>query len=362
MHRSARILLFLQLASTVLPALDFDGQVGRLDEAQLGMDWRRLVPGEFPILPLEGVRVSVLDCGEDCPDPVRTDPAGWFSFSDLASPSRLRFDPPECAADDPECEPLEPREVERASGARTALGAKWPRGIEDSMLRYMPSVDGALYVTRRGEIPGSPGAGGSASAYVVWSNFPHGHRQFFEYSTFIHELMHVYDLRLRLACWYENQEINGFVLHENWLRAYDADRARLTSLGLPLREPEGYNLSGEKRGLETLAWFADDYFLPDELVIEWRKEQPASKAVTHRELEQYAPNRYAFFEKIILDRYLKKKSWLRIGYPADDWPGMCRPPLNEGVYALDYLLAPPLPPKRSMLQPAGFKCGVVDLY
>ena len=174
--------------------------------------------------------------------------------------------------------------------------------------------------------------------------------------------MHVYDLRLRLACWYENQEINGFVLHENWLRAYDADRARLTSLGLPLREPEGYNLSGEKRGLETLAWFADDYFLPDELVIEWRKEQPASKAVTHRELEQYAPNRYAFFEKIILDRYLKKKSWLRIGYPADDWPGMCRPPLNEGVYALDYLLAPPLPPKRSMLQPAGFKCGVVDLY
>ena len=138
MHRSARILLFLQLASTVLPALDFDGQVGRLDEAQLGMDWRRLVPGEFPILPLEGVRVSVLDCGEDCPDPVRTDPAGWFSFSDLASPSRLRFDPPECAADDPECEPLEPREVERASGARTALGAKWPRGIEDSMLRYMP--------------------------------------------------------------------------------------------------------------------------------------------------------------------------------------------------------------------------------
>ena len=92
MHRSARILLFLQLASTVLPALDFDGQVGRLDEAQLGMDWWRLGPGEFPILPLEGVRVSVLDCGEDCPDPVRTDPAGWFRFPDLASPARLRFD------------------------------------------------------------------------------------------------------------------------------------------------------------------------------------------------------------------------------------------------------------------------------
>ena len=94
-------------------------------------------------MPVEEVWVSVLDCEPDCPYSVRADPDGRFRFSDLASPARLRFDPLECPDNDWECEPLEPREVERASGARTALGAKWPTGIEDTMLRYMPSVAGA---------------------------------------------------------------------------------------------------------------------------------------------------------------------------------------------------------------------------
>ena len=112
MTRCAWILLMLQLATAPLRADDCTGQVGPIDEALLGLDWYRLRPGEYPILPLEGITVSVLDCGEDCPDPVRTDPAGRFRFPDTASPVRLRFDPPECAGSDPECEPLEPREVE----------------------------------------------------------------------------------------------------------------------------------------------------------------------------------------------------------------------------------------------------------
>ena len=31
------------------------------------------------------------------------------------------------------------------------------------------------------------------------------------------------------------------------------------------------NLTAYRRGLETLAWFASDYFLPDAVVLEWRK-------------------------------------------------------------------------------------------
>ena len=97
MTRCAWILPLLQLAAAPLRGDDFTGQVGPIDEALLGLDWYRLRPGEYPILPLEGITVSVLDCGEGCPDPVRTDPAGRFRFPDTASPARLRFDPPECA-------------------------------------------------------------------------------------------------------------------------------------------------------------------------------------------------------------------------------------------------------------------------
>ena len=105
MPRFTWILLLLQLAVLPLRAVDFTGQVGSIDEAQLGMDWYLLGPGEFPILPLEGVTVTVLDCEPACPDPVASDPAGWYTFPNLNSPSRLRFDPPICV----ECKPLEPR-------------------------------------------------------------------------------------------------------------------------------------------------------------------------------------------------------------------------------------------------------------
>ena len=101
-----------------------------------------------------------------------------------------------------------------------------PAGIEDIMLRYMPSVAGALYVQREGDIPGAPGAGGAAGAHVVWLNGRHGWHPYLETSTFIHELMHVCERRLRLACLPENRKVNGWMLHENGLRAYDADRRR----------------------------------------------------------------------------------------------------------------------------------------
>ena len=362
MSRFAGILLLLTLAAVPVSAQEFSGQVGRIDEAQLGMGWSRIGPGEFPILPVKGVRGSVLDCGPDCPDPVRSDPAGQFRFIDLASPARLRFDPPECDAADSECEPLEPREVERASGARIALGAKWPAAIADTMLRYLPSVAGALYVKREGEIPGLPGAAGSASPEIVWVTGRHGWYPYSEYSTFIHELMHVFELRLRLACWYENQDVNGYVLHENWLRAYDADRARMESLGIPMREPEGYNLSGSRRGRETLAWFATDYFMPDALTLEWRKKYFSLQFMTHAELEKYAPHRYNFFEKIVFGRYLKEKSWLGSASTGEKWPGMCRAPRNEWVSVSKYLLVPSPLLKRNLSTAAGFQCGLIDLY
>ena len=62
MSRFAWILLLLPSVATALSAQEFRGRAGRIDEAQLGMDWYRLRQGEFPILPVEGVRVSVLIC------------------------------------------------------------------------------------------------------------------------------------------------------------------------------------------------------------------------------------------------------------------------------------------------------------
>ena len=360
----AWILLLLPLAATPVSAQEFSGQVGRIDEAQLGLDWWRLRQGEFPILPLEGVRVSALDCEPACPDPVLSDPAGGFRFADLASPARLRFDPPECEAEDQECEPLQPREVERQTWARTALGAKWPDLVVDVMQRFMPSVADALYVKREGEIPDREGASGSASNDVVWVNGRYGWAPFLEIGTFIHELMHVFELRLRLACWRENRDVDGWVLQESWLEAYDADRARMERLGIPLREAEGYNLTGYRRGLETLAWFADTYLMPDHLTLEWRKDHQSLQSMTHAEFEEYAPNRHDWFERMLYGRSIERRSYLEAHPGATSWPGMCEPP-ERLAWALDRL---PLLPQYSKQAdedqkvPAGFKCGIVDLH
>ena len=343
MPLSARFWAALLLAAPAAaqPSLDFEGYVGRLDAVQLGEDWYTLTPATMPSLPLEGVTVTVLDCGENCPDPVRTDAAGWFSIPGLGQDlARLHFEPPACDENDLECEPLEPRQEVLENGGRTVLGAKWPADVEDTMLRYMPSVAGTLYVKREGEIPGIPAAAGGASTWVVWTNGVNGWQQFLETRTFLHELMHVYERRLRLTCWHRHQDIDGFVLEESWLQAYDADRALLDQLGMPLEEPDAYELSEYSRARETLARFAEDYFTPEALMLEWRQRPTSARTLTYGELEQYAPHRYAFFERLVFGRYLDRKSWERANPDAESWPGMCSPP-PETAWALDRL--PPLP-------------------
>lgn len=347
-------LLALLLAAWPAAAQPFEGYVGRLDAAQLGEDWHLLTPSEMPSIPLEGATLSVLDCEENCPDPAVTDAAGWFTFPDMGKESALlHFEPPACAEDDTECEPLEPREEVLTNGGRTVLGAKWPAGIEDTILRYMPLVANTIYIRREGEIPGRPGAGGTAGQWAVWLNGRHGWEAFREYGTFVHELMHVYEFQLRLACWHDNQEIDGFVLQEDWQRAYEEDRRMLEEQGLPLREPDANTMSEYSRARETLAWFAEEYFMPEALVLQWPGRYRICDSSgcrpgmnlnfkTYRELEQYAPNRYAFFERLVFARYLDRKSWER-AHPdaAEDWPGMCEPFPPSLGWALDRL--PPLP-------------------
>ena len=171
----------------------------------------------------------------------------------------------------------------------------------------------------------------------------------------------VYEFQLRLACWHQNQEIDGWVLQEDWLRAYEADRRLLEERGLPLREPDAHDLDEYKRARETLAWFAEDYFTPEALVLQWPWYGTSTQLKTYRELEQYAPNRYAFFERLVFARYLDRKSWER-AHPdaAEDWPGMCEPFPPGLAWALDRL--PPLPgsSKAAALEPAPAKCSFFD--
>ena len=341
----ARLARFWVLLLAVAPALaqappaDFQGQVGRLDELLLGDDWWQLSPAEMPSIPLAGVAVHVLDCGDDCPAPVQTDAAGWFTFPGLGMDSALlSFTPRSCAEDAWECEPLESRQEVLANGARTVLGAKWPAGIEDTMLRYMPLVAGAIYIKREGEIPGLQGAG-AASQWAVWVNGANGWDEFSERNTFLHELMHHYEFRLRLACWHENQDVNGFILDESWLRAYEADLLFLEAHGLPLRERSLSEYSEQRQAQESLADFAEEYFMPEALSAP-RRSLPGVQdwANGYRELEQYAPNRYAWFEQLVFQRYLDEQRWNR-NYPdGGEWPGMCSPPnLGKPVSILERL-------------------------
>ena len=351
MPRWTRYLAFL-LAAGPVAAQEFQGYVGRLDAAQLGEDWYRLTPSEMPSFPIAGVTVSVIDCEENCPEPAVTDAAGWFTFPDLGMESApLHFEPPACAENDSECEPLETREEVLENGGRTVLGAKWPTGIEDTILRYLPLVANTIYIKREGEIPGLPGAGGAGARWAVWVNGRWGWEAFREYGTFVHELMHTYEFRLRRACRRENREIDGWILEEDWMRAYDEDRRLLDEQGLPLREPDAYRMSEYSRARETLAWFAQEYFMPEALMLEWPwYGTQGTRFKTYRELEQYAPNRYAFFERLVFARYLDRKSWER-AHPdaAEDWPGLCEPFPPSMAWALDRL--PPLPgfPKFSAL-------------
>ena len=55
----------------------------------------------------------------------------------------------------------------------------------------------------------------------------------------------------------ETMDIDGWILQENWLGAYEADRRFLAENGsLPLQEPEAQQLGEYSGARETLAWFA----------------------------------------------------------------------------------------------------------
>ena len=343
MARWTGLLAFL-LAAWPAAAQPFQGQVGTPDQSMLGEDWYLLTPTEMPSTPLEGVTVSVLDCEEHCPDPALTDAAGWFTFPDLGMESALlHFEPPACAENDIECEPLEPREDVLEHGDRSVLGAKWPAGVEDTILRYLPSVAGTVYIKWIGQIPGlRPSVCGSASSWVVISNESCRDDALDEHDTFVHELMHTYEFRLRRACWHQTMEIDGWILQEDWLRAYEADRIFLEENGMMLRERDLESRGDNWKARETLAIFAAKYFTPEALVLQSSRHVASSSLMTYRELEQYAPNRYAFFERLVFARYLDRKSWER-AHPdsPEDWPGMCEPFPPSMGWALDRL--PPLP-------------------
>lgn len=348
MARWAPFLTFV-LAAWPATAQPFQGQVGTPDQALLGEDWYLLTPSEMPSIPLEGVTVSVLDCEENCPAPVRTDAAGGFSFPQLVAESaHLHFEPPACPGNDPECEPLEPREEVLENGGRTVLGAKWPAGVEDTVLRYMPLIAGAVYIKWRGEIPGALGTCARAGTWAIPINEECRSEAFNEYQIFVHEIVHLYERRLRRVCWYQAMEIDGWILRESWLRALEADREE-NGLGWIGEYPtEGLDVSAIAR--ESLARFADVYFMPESLISEspwYGIRHPSCEpwpcyAMTYRELEQYAPNRYAFFERLVFARYLDRKSWERAHpHSPEDWPGMCEPFPPSLGWALDRL--PPLP-------------------
>ena len=124
------------------------------------------------------------------------------------------------------------------------------------------------------------------------------------------------------------------------------------------------DLPGYKLGLETLAWFATMYLRPDHLTLEWRKDHHSPQFITHVELEEYAPNRIDWFERMLYGRSIERRSYLQAHPGATTWPGMCEPP-ERLAWALDRL--PPLPQFSKQTSgvekiPPRFKCGTVDLH
>lgn len=352
----------MQLAVTLISAQEFVGQVGRIDEQALGSGWWQLGPGEFPIIPVARTWVHVIDCEPDCPDPAFVDPAGRFRFANLASPTRLRFVPPQCGEGEPQCISLQPREVERSSGDRTALGRKWPDLVVDLMQRFMPSVVDAIYVRREGEIPDTVGAAASASNEVVWLTERRG-GEADRLGTFIHELMHVYERRLRNVCWHENQEVDGWVLHESWLQVFEEDRWHRERYGIESRELQGQRFSGYRQVNEMLAEFATYYLVPEHLMPALQAAYPREPYMRHDQLEAYAPNRTDWFERMLYGRNLDRRGYLSWFPGATSWPGECDPPKRLG-WALERISKLTKIPRQGTavqkIEP-GFKCGNVDL-
>ena len=191
----------------------------------------------------------------------------------------------------------------------------------------------------------------------MWGTGANGWDEYGETATFLHELMHHYEFRLRLACWYENQDIDGFILQESWLHAYQADQRYREENGLPLRERSLGHFSESRRARESLADFADDYFMPESVMLAspWYRFE---NFMTYRELERYAPNRYVYFEKIVFQRYIDEKRW-RSKYPdGGEWPGTCRPPtLDKPAGILESITKSSSAPGYKPLDPPVIACA-----
>ena len=108
--------------------------------------------------------------------PIRQD---GFRFADLASPARLRFDPPEC--DWPTIRSASPCSRAKSSGS-PGPAPPWERsGLTwwyDVMQRFMPSVADALYVKREVRFPscsrcvGSGQQNGGVGQWPAWLGHP----------------------------------------------------------------------------------------------------------------------------------------------------------------------------------------------
>ena len=135
-------------------------------------------------------------------------------------------------------------------------------------------------------------------------------------------------------------------------------------IGIPLLEPEGKEYTGYRRSNELLAWFAQMYLIPDHMTLERRNRYTWLGYMNHVELEENAPYRHDWFERMLYGRSVERRSYLQAHPDATSWPGMCEPP-KRLAWALDRL--PPLPKFSKLKQfdswvPAGFKCGAVDLH
>ena len=80
--------------------------------------------------------------------------------------------------------------------------------------------------------------------------------------------------------------------------------------------------------------------------------------MTYRELEQYAPHRYAYFEQLVFQRYLNEQRWQREYPDGGEWPGMCCTSNEPSVVtAFDYLTKKSSGPgRKTWIEPAVIGC------
>ena len=78
----------------------------------------------------------------------------------------------------------------------------------------------------------------------------------------------------------------------------------------------------------------------------------------YREIEQYAPTRYVYFEQLVFQRYLNEQRWQREYPDGPDWPGLCRTSDDSSVVnVLEYLLKKSSAPVYKSLDPPVIGCA-----